>query len=130
MKPIRNLTILVLTLVILSTVAGRAEEAAVPAEFGDSLSEHFLAEGAAPVVGDMSYMSENLAIEITTAREYRSDIYIADIWVRDLSLLRRGFGGGRCKDALAKHEGAEGKCCCTKIFFLHRGSPRVVICGV
>ena len=102
MKPIRNLTILVLTLVILSTGAGRAEEAAVPAQFGDSLSEHFLAEGAAPVVGDMSYMSENLAIEITTAREYRSDIYIADIWVRDLSLLRRGFGGGRWRSKMKK----------------------------
>ncbi len=82
--------------------AAVAEDAAAPVDFGDSLAEHFLAYGEAPVVTDMSYLSENLSIEISMTRENRSDIYVADIWVRDLSLLRRGFGGGRYRSKMQK----------------------------
>ena len=89
-------------IVLLSFSAFAEEEAAVPVVFEDALSEHFLADGEAPVITDMSYLSENLSIEISVTRENRSDVYIADIWVRDLSLLRRGFGGGRWHSKMQK----------------------------
>ena len=68
----------------------------------DTHAAHFLAAGEEPVIGEMSYMSENLSIEITRTREYKSDVFIADIWVRDLSLLRRGFGGGKYRTKMQK----------------------------
>ena len=86
--------IFVLTLALICGLSACAEEA-VPVRFGDSLSEHFLADGEAPVVTESGYLSSTLSIEITTLREERSDIYIADIWLSDLGQLRRGFGGGK-----------------------------------
>ena len=109
----RRIFVLAVILILsLTAVFSCAEEVKQPVVFGDELAEHFLAEGEATVIEDMRYLSENLSIEITMVRENRSDIYIADIWVRDLSLLRRGFGGGRWKSKLqtvakiAKQEGA------------------------
>ena len=100
MKRIALLTVFVL--IMMCMVITTAEEINQPSVFSDELSEHFLAPGEAPVVEEMSYTSENLAISIAFMRENRSDIYVADIWVRDLSLLRRGFGGGRWKTKMNK----------------------------
>ena len=94
--------ILIIIIVALTAVVSADEEAAVPIIFDDALSDHFLATGESPVIADMSYLSENLSIEISVTRENRSDIYIADIWVRDLSLLRRGFGGGKWRSKMQK----------------------------
>ena len=98
----KTVIILLSALLFLSIASSSYAEEAVPAVFGEELSDHFLAQGETPVIGEMSYLSENLSIEITLTREYRSDIYIADIWVRDLSLLRRGFGGGRWRSKMQK----------------------------
>ncbi len=98
----KNIFCLLIAALILSMMIPSFAEEAVPAIFGDEISDHFLAQGETPVVGDMSYLSENLSIEIKLLREYKSDVYVADIWVRDLSLLRRGFGGGRWRSKMQK----------------------------
>ena len=74
--------------------ADTAETAVVPADFSKQFAGRFLKEGEAPVVEDMAYRSQDVSIEIKTYREMNSDVYVADIYLRHLSDLRRGFGGG------------------------------------
>ena len=74
--------------------ADTAETAVVPADFSKQFAGRFLKEGEAPVVEDMAYRSQDVNIEIKTYREMNSDVYVADIYLRHLSDLRRGFGGG------------------------------------
>ena len=97
-------TILLIAVLLLTTTlpALSEDDVPVPAVFADNEQGHFLAEGETPVIGEMSYHSSNLSIDIRLEREYRSDIYVADVWVRDLSLLRRGFGGGRYRSKMQK----------------------------
>lgn len=64
------------------------------ADFSSVFADKFLAEGEAPVTEEMAYYSADVSIQIKTYREYRSDIYVADIYVRTLDGLRRGFEGG------------------------------------
>ena len=97
----RTFLILLTLAALLGAWAAGAEEAPLMV-LGDEFSEHFLAAGEPPVVEDMRYLSEDMSIEITMTRENRSDIYVADIWLKDLSLLRRGFGGGRWKSKMWK----------------------------
>ncbi len=107
-----RIIIFLLILLMLPVFAAAADEtSATPAVFED-VAGRFLAVGETPVIGDMSYKSDSLSIEISLVRENRSDVYIADIWVKDLGLLRRGFGGGRYRGkmqkipVIAKNEGA------------------------
>ncbi len=94
--------IILLILLLTSVVSVISEESAsTPATFEDH-ADRFLAAGSTPIISEMSYQSENLSIEIRLEREDRSDVYIADIWLRDLSLLRRGFGGGKYRTKMQK----------------------------
>ncbi|MBQ8080881.1 MAG: phosphodiester glycosidase family protein [Clostridia bacterium] len=65
------------------------------ADFSERFADRFLEAGAEPVVEDRLYQSANLFIEIREDRANKSDVYIADVYVRDLSLLQRAFGGGK-----------------------------------
>lgn len=47
------------------------------------------------VITDNSYTSPNIAIEIHVGREYDADYYAAEVYIRDLSSLRHGFGNGK-----------------------------------
>ena len=95
-------TVITLSLLVAVSATASEQTAGAPAVFGDAAAAHFLAEGEEPVITDMGYNSQNLSIEITLSRENRSDVYVADVWVRDLSLLRRGFGGGRYRGKMQK----------------------------
>lgn len=58
----------------------------------------FLPEGEAPVVTENSYQSDNISISITSTRlkiseKYSTDVYVADIYVRDLACYQRYFVG-------------------------------------
>ncbi len=72
----------------------------------------FLTKGAAPQADDWSYRSENLYISVRYERYLSSDVFAADIWIRDLSQLRRGYGGGKWGlksqkiSVIAENEGA------------------------
>jgi len=71
-----------------------AKESAAPSPF--------LAPGEAPIITENSYVSENIAITITARRleipvnakvTQKSDVYIADIWVKSLESFCRFFPG-------------------------------------
>ncbi len=44
-----------------------------------------------PIITDTSYIDENIQVEITTIREYDTDIYIAEIIISDSSSLMAGL---------------------------------------
>lgn len=57
--------------------------------------EHRFAQGDEEItVTADSYRSHTVAIEITRMRVNGSDVYVADVYMRDPSSLRRGFAGG------------------------------------
>ncbi len=78
-----------------------AAPAAVTAEglgdFSEKFADKFLAEGEAPILGELSYQSRDVNIQITTSRQNKSDVYVADVYVRSMEALRRGFEGGEWK---------------------------------
>lgn len=47
-----------------------------------------------PVVTDTGYESAGISITITTQRKYDTEIYIADVIIKDASYLRAGLAGG------------------------------------
>ena len=63
-----------LLLLTLPVIAAASEElsSAAPAVFEDD-GGRFLTAGETPVIGDMSYRSDKLSIEISLVRENRSD---------------------------------------------------------
>ncbi|MBQ4640511.1 MAG: phosphodiester glycosidase family protein [Clostridia bacterium] len=85
-------------LLLLATLAGGAyaeeEEAVVPAfgDFSEKYADLFLPEGSEPVQGDLYYYSEDIYIEITPIRQNKTDIYVADIYVRSTENFQRAFG--------------------------------------
>lgn len=46
------------------------------------------------VITDTSYESAGIDISITSKREYGTEIYIADVAIKDISYLRAGLAGG------------------------------------
>lgn len=52
------------------------------------------ASKTAPTVTDTSYESEGISIHITTQRQYNTQIYIADVTIKEISYLRAGLAGG------------------------------------
>lgn len=66
-------------------------------EFGEKFADKFLTERENTFITENSYQSQNLYIEITSFRQDNSDVYVADIYVRSLDCLQRGFGGGKWK---------------------------------
>ena len=88
----RRLRILWLALLCASLCFSAAAE-------GDS--SPFLAPGEEPVVTEDSYVSENIAIHITSCRYevqagktvQKTDIFVADIWVKDIHSFCRAFPG-------------------------------------
>ena len=79
-----------------------------PAEFEDK----FLPEGQEKVITEDVYRTRNIAVEISRFRMDNSDVYVADVYVRDHRSLRRGFAGGAWYEAakriddIAEAEGA------------------------
>lgn len=53
----------------------------------------FLPEGEPPTITETSYQSLNISISIASMRVENADVYIADIYVRDLSFYQRYFVG-------------------------------------
>lgn len=54
----------------------------------------FLSEGEPAIRTETGYRSQNVAISITSQRFEGSDVYVADIHVRDIACLQRGFANG------------------------------------
>lgn len=82
---------LILLLTTLMLLAASASAEAVFTDLSSPFANRFLNEGEEWT--ENSYRSKNLCIEIDTQRVCRSDVYVADIFVRSAESLRRVFGG-------------------------------------
>ena len=80
--------------------------------FEGRFPDGFLQPGESPGWDGWVYRSESLYISVTLERFLDSDVFTADIYIWDLSQLRRGYGGGqwgarsRKISAIAENEGA------------------------
>ena len=80
--------------------------------FEGRFPDRFLQPGETPGWDGWVYRSESLHVSVTRERFLDSDVFTADIYIRDLSQLRRGYGGGqwgsrsRRISAIAGDEGA------------------------
>ena len=63
-------------------------------DFSETFADKFLPAGEAPVITETSYQSENIAIEITSRRVSKSDVYIADIYIRSMDCFTRYYSQG------------------------------------
>lgn len=59
-----------------------------------SLSDNASESGNNIIVTDTSYESDAVSININTMREYNTDIYIADVVIKDISYLHAGLANG------------------------------------
>lgn len=89
---------LLLLLLFLLSAGALAE----PAVISTVPEEVFLPDGSQPAVSQSSYRSENVSISISTLRANKSDVYVADIYVRSVSSFRRAFAGDGWGDTTAK----------------------------
>ena len=71
-----------------ATETPRPQATAVP-------GTHFLPKGSAPVTGKNSYQSDSVSITITAQRYKNSDVYVADIYVKDVRSFQRAYPGKR-----------------------------------
>lgn len=67
----------------------------VPARAEFSFPDVFLEEGQPAVCTETSYLSQDVAIAITPQRFADSDVFVADIHVRDVGSFLRGFAWGQ-----------------------------------
>lgn len=67
----------------------------VPARAEFSFPDVFLEEGQPAVRTETGYLSQDVAISITGQRYVDSDVFVADIHVRDLDSFLRSFAGGK-----------------------------------
>ena len=49
---------------------------------------------SAPVITENSYISGNVSVTLTTTRRHDTQIYIAEVKIRDISFFRSGLAGG------------------------------------
>lgn len=59
----------------------------------ESEDDIFLTEGLSPVQTETSYKSQNISITITSMRYMRSDVYVADVYIKDLKSLQTVYPG-------------------------------------
>ena len=74
----------------------------LPARADFSFDDTFLAEGEPAICTETSYCSQNISIDISSRRVENSDVYIADIYIRDITCFQRGFAGGVWKSGTAE----------------------------
>ena len=100
------LAVLLAVLPVLSLGEGaeNAADSGAPAfaDFSDKFADKFLPEGSEPILTENSYQSENVNITISTRRCEKSDVYIADIYVRSVECLQRVYAGGSYGKTTAK----------------------------
>ena len=91
-------------LLLLVCVSGCALSEEVPpfGDFSDVFADRFLPPGSAPVQEPLFYQSENIRIEITPIRRQKTDIYVADIYVRSTEHFQRAFSQGKWRKPAEK----------------------------
>ena len=99
-----NLKKYILCLLVMALLCGQgiAEEVPPFGDFSEVFADKFLPEGSDPVQEPLFYQSENIRIEITPIRQQKTDIYVADIYVRSTALFQRAFSQGKWKKPAEK----------------------------
>ena len=69
--------------------------ASPPGDYQARYADRFLKPGEPPGWDGWVYRSESLYISVQTERYLDSDVFWADIYLSDLSQLRRAYGGGK-----------------------------------
>ena len=106
----RALALLAAAVMLLLPVPSPAEEAeadaGLPAEMLENAAAEscFAAEGSEPYCDEIQYISEYVSIRLSSVWYLHSDVYVADIRIKDPACFRRGFGGGRWNRRAAKVE--------------------------
>ena len=104
MKTKRILALLLLFSLLAGTACAQEEENA-PLPFGDfsePFSDYFLPAGAEPIREELFYNSEDIYVKITPIREQKTDIYVADIYVRSTENFQRAFSNDKWKSPAQK----------------------------
>ena len=72
-------------------------------EPGESLCDtaYLLDKGQEPIITSSSYQSANVFIDITADRQFNTDVFVADIYIRSLDSFRRGLAN-KWKNGTAK----------------------------
>lgn len=53
--------------------------------------EEIFSDSDEPIITENSYLDRNISVEITTYREYETEIYVADVIIRDPEFLKTAF---------------------------------------
>lgn len=83
--------IALLCLLSLFLTGAGAEELPPFGDFSEKFGPLFLEEGQPPVTDGRTYKSQDVYIQVTSVRQSRTDIYIADIYVRSVENFQRAF---------------------------------------
>ncbi len=85
------------------TAAPQSTESAPEfADFSARFPEHFNTESAKPLITETSYQSADISIEISVSRVDKTDVYVADIYVRTVKNFMRAFGGNKWHSKMEK----------------------------
>ena len=98
----RKLCCILCALLMLCAAVGLGEGQSEFADFSEKFADKFLPEGSEAEYGEYSYRSDSICIEISAFRDYRSDIYVADIYIKSPENLRRIFGGNKWNTKMGK----------------------------
>lgn len=88
-------SIALLCVILLLSGGAGAEEAANLGDFSEKFGHLFLEKGEPPVTDGLTYRSQDVYIQITSVRQSRTDIYIADIYVRSVENFQRAFANNK-----------------------------------
>ena len=77
------------------TKTPKATKTPKPTKTPQPTAEPYLAPGQTPVITKNSYRSQQIAITITAQRCSNTDVYVADIYVKDVRSFQRAYPGTR-----------------------------------
>lgn len=95
-------TLLIFLIFLFIPCFSLAEDVSGFSDFSASFPDQFLVPGEAPLVTENSYASPNISLTISVSRVNRSDVYVADIYVRTPECLQRAFGGQKWSTTMQK----------------------------
>ena len=88
---IYGLSLTVITFFLLIKTFVIKEKYAVVEDSNTSADEEIIIDSETSTITDTSYSSSNISISLETIRKYNTTIYIADVQISDISLLKTAF---------------------------------------
>lgn len=92
----KTLILLLLVFMLLPVSAVQAEEMIALIDLKAlAPAGTFLQPGEDPVIGELTYKSQDISISIEKQRVEKTDVYVADIYISSVQNMRRGFSHGK-----------------------------------